>query len=95
MYKCPNCGKKGISAWQKLNTGLLVPIVCKECGNKSGISYYGYFAIPLIIALNLSVRLIDYSIILKIVIWIAVTLIIGFIYLKYVPIVPRHNSKDI
>jgi len=89
MNKCPHCGKQGISVWRKLGMGLIIPTICELCGNKVGIPYYGYFIINLIIAVNVSVIFTDYSIMLKIVIWVAATLIIGFIYLKYVPLVPR------
>ena len=88
MNKCPHCGKQGISVLRKLNMGLLIPTTCNQCGNEVGMPYYGYFVIPLIIGVNLSVIFSDYSIMLKIVIWVVATLIIGFIYVKYVPLVP-------
>jgi len=88
MNKCPHCGKQGISVLRKLNMGLLIPTTCNQCGNEVRIPYYGYFVITLIISVNVSVRFIDYSIMLKIAICVVVTLIIGFIYIKYVPLVP-------
>ena len=88
INKCPHCGKQGISVWRKLNMGLLIPTTCNRCGNKVRIPYYGYFVITLMVAVNVSVRFMDYSIMLKIAICVVVTLILGFIYIKYVPLVP-------
>ncbi len=71
MNKSPHCGKHGISVWRKLKMGLLIPTTCNRCGNKVGIPYYGYFVFTLIIAVTMSVIFSDYSILLKIVIWVA------------------------
>lgn len=91
MYKCPHCGMPGISVWRKLNIGLFIPTTCKQCGNKVGVpGYAGAFIAIFTIALVSVAFLVD-SIMLKIVIWVVVVLIMGGIYLKYVPLVPRYK----
>lgn len=93
MYKCPHCGNKGISGWEKLSLGLFRTVSCEECGNKVGVSYYVFLLIPFIIAIDLMFRYIGLSILWVITALIVETLILVFIYLKYVPLVPRQNSK--
>lgn len=92
MYKCPHCGKPGISVWRKLWLGPAIPATCKQCGNKVGVPYSSamFVMIPFIIATALTVIYID-SITLKIAICVVLTLILCVIYLKYVPLVPRYK----
>ena len=89
MYKCPHCGKPGISVWRKLCLGPLIPAICKQCGNEVGVPYSAiFFIFPFIIATVLAVIYID-SITLKIAILAVVAIIESVIYLKYVPLIPK------
>ena len=91
MYKCPHCGMQGISVWRKLNIGILNPTICKQCGNKVGIpGYAGAFIAICTIALVSVAFLVD-SIMLKIIVWVVLILIMGGIFLKYVPLVPKYK----
>jgi hypothetical protein len=92
MYKCPHCGKPGISVWSKLNIRLFNPTICRQCGNEVGVSYSAIFIIvPFTIAFILVLSYIDF-IVLKIAISIAMALLMSFVYLKYVPLVPRYKK---
>jgi len=92
MYKCPHCGKPGISVWRKLCLGPLIPAICKQCGNEVWVPYSSamFVMIPVIIATVLTVIYID-SIMLKIAICVVVAIIGSVIYLKYVPLVPKYK----
>jgi DNA-directed RNA polymerase subunit RPC12/RpoP len=90
MYKCPHCGKPGISVWSKLTIGLYNPTICKQCGNKVGLPNYSWFImVPFIIATFLTTIYIDDFITLKIAFCVVETFILGVIYLKFVPLVPK------
>ena len=91
MYKCPHCGKPGISVWRKLFLGPIFPTTCKQCGNKVGVPYSAWFIIALF---TITIGLVEFfvdSIMFKIVIWVVVFLIMSVIYLKYVPLVPKYK----
>ena len=89
MYKCPHCGKPGISVWRKLSLGPLIPAVCKECGGEVGIPYYAMLiVIPFIAVMILALMYLD-STLLKVVVFVVLTLIMSFIYLKFIPLVRR------
>lgn len=45
MYKCPHCGKPGISVWRKLCLGPLIPTTCKQCRKEVGVPYSAMFII--------------------------------------------------
>jgi hypothetical protein len=91
MCKCPHCGKPGISVWRKLNIGLFIPTICKQCGNKVGVPYSAGFIIALFTITIGSVAFFVDSIMLKIAIWVVATLIMSGIYRKYVPLVPKYK----
>ena len=38
MNKCPYCGEKTISAWQKFKASDLYPAICSSCGKPSRMS---------------------------------------------------------
>jgi endogenous inhibitor of DNA gyrase (YacG/DUF329 family) len=39
MYKCPHCGKPGITLIDKMFVGPMIPVLCKTCGKKVGVPY--------------------------------------------------------
>lgn len=43
MYRCPHCGKFGISIAQKLCIGPRIPIACPACGRKVGAAPGPFF----------------------------------------------------
>lgn len=89
MYKCPHCGKPGISIWRKLCLGPLFPTTCKECGKEVGVPYSSVLlVIPFIIAMVLAMMYLG-SAMWKVVIFVVLTLIMSAIYLKYIPLIPK------
>ncbi len=95
MYKCPNCGKKSISGWEKLRVRFFRTITCNECGTKLGTSYYFFLFVPFIIAIDFLLRYVGLPILWVIVIIIVETLILSLIYIKYIPLVPRQSTEDL
>jgi len=89
MYKCPHCGKPGISVWRKLFLGPLVPTTCKQCGREVGVPYSSMLlVIPFLIAMTLAMMYLD-SVMWKVVILVVLTLIMSVVYLKYIPLIPK------
>lgn len=91
MFKCPHCGKQGISIWSKLTIGINNPTICRQCGNEVGVPRISLlFIIPFIIV---PILVLSYAhpIILKVAIIVIMNILIGFLYLKYVPLIPRYK----
>ena len=96
MYKCPNCGKKSISGWEKLGVGLFRTITCRECGTELGTSYYLLFLLPLFGAIGIVLRYnIGIPTLWMIVYYIVATLIFVFVYLRYIPLIPKKDNKEL
>jgi hypothetical protein len=96
MYKCSNCGKKSISGWEKLSVGLFRTITCTECGIELGASYYLLFLLPLFSAIGLVLRYyISIPTLWMIVYSIVATLIFVFVYLRYIPLIPKQDNKEL
>jgi len=89
MFKCPHCGKLGISVWSKLTIGFNNPAICKVCGNEVRVPYISMFIIVLFTVVFILVLSFVDSIILKIAISVAMAILTGFLYLKYVPLIPN------
>lgn len=89
MFKCPHCGKPGISVWSKLTIGFHNPTICRVCGNKVGVPDTSlFFIIPFTLVFNSIIFYVD-PIALKIAIPTVMALLTFFIYLKYVPLIPK------
>ena len=91
MFKCPHCGKLGISVWRKLTIGLHTPAICKECGNEVRVSYTSMLIMAIFTVGFITVLSFVDSIILKIAIWIVMASLSLFLYLKYVPLIPKYK----
>lgn len=91
MYKCPHCGKQGISVWRKLTIGIYNPAICKECGNEVRVSYTSALILAIFAVGFITVLSFVDSIILKIPIWIVMASLSLFLYLKYVPLIPKYK----
>ena len=92
MFKCPHCGKPGISVWRKLTIGLHTPAICKECGNEVSIPFTSLIILTILFTVGfMSVLFFVDSIILKIAIWIVMASLSLFLYLKYVPLIPKYK----
>jgi len=89
MYKCPHCGKPGISVWRKLFLGPLVPTTCKQCGREVGVPYSSVFMIlPFMAAMALVIIYVD-PVAIKVAVWAALAIIMIVVYLKYIPLIPK------
>ena len=91
MYKCPHCGKPGISVWRKLTIGMYNPAICKECGNEVRVSYTSMVVLAIFTVGFITVLSFVDSIILKIPISIVMASLSLFLYLKYVPLIPKYK----
>ncbi|MDD5622208.1 MAG: hypothetical protein PHQ09_03460 [Actinomycetota bacterium] len=91
MYKCPHCGKKGISVWGKLTIGMYNPAICKECGNEVRVPYTSALILSIFTVGFITVLSFVDSIILKIVISVVMASLSLFLYLKYVPLIPEYK----
>ena len=91
MYKCPHCGKPGISVWKKLTIGMYNPAICKECGNEVSVPYISALILAGFIGAFIAVLSFVDSIILKIAISVVMASLSLFLYLKYVPLIPKYK----
>lgn len=82
---CPHCGNPTISILRKMCLGPAIPTTCKACGKKVGVPYIAILAIiPLFLAILISTFVVSPA--FKIAIWIAGGVIMGIIYIKWVPL---------
>ena len=91
MFKCPHCGKPGISVWRKLTIGMYNSAICKECGNEVSVSYTSMIILAIFTIGFITVLSFVDSIILKIVISVVMVSLSLFLYLKYVPLIPKYK----
>lgn len=95
MFKCPHCGKKTISGWEKLGLGFFKNVTCGECGAKLKVPFQLFYLLPILATLSLALRLLDISAIWFLIYSIAITIIMVFVYLKYIPLVPRIDNQEL
>jgi endogenous inhibitor of DNA gyrase (YacG/DUF329 family) len=89
MYKCPHCGKPGIPVWRKLCMGPIISANCKQCGREVGVPYSSIlYILPFMAAMVLTIIYLD-PIEIKVTVWVALTIIMLAVYLKFVPLVPK------
>ncbi len=88
MYKCPHCGKQGISKLRKMFLGPTVPAICKVCGKKVGVPYTALLTVlPFIVCVFAAYAVEDIAI--KAALWITGFIAMTVTQMVYVPLEKR------